>query len=270
MEPKMLNELVKLPHAAQIIYLQLLNRAAQGTVTISDRDLASSCRLSKQTITEGKRLLKNSGLLDFKSSKAQGTRYELGHELGHEVGHEVGHLNNSNTNDLELPPPPPPPPPQARTDAKIAEMERRIAALEKAVGQLTRTGEVGQATRTAEANPLDEVIAQWDSRANFAPLGSVGMTKLQAMLERYSASELIAAMDEAELANKPRMGSPYSGVSFVFFEKVLAGRREAKPPKEVKKDDGGIKYRVPRSDGAKPWRKRDTIGESFASETSVG
>lgn len=262
MEPKMLNELVKLPHAAQIIYLQLLNRAAQGTVTVSDRDLATSCRLNAQSITDGKRALKNAEFVDFKTERGKPTTYQLTPVQFRVQGAVHSDPNTNISNSIGLPPPPPPPPPPAYA-RRLDELERRIAALEAKSAP-------SAPVQSAPNEELDEVIVQWDSRANFAPLGSVGMTKLQAMLERYSASELIAAMDEAELANKPRMGSPYSGVSFVFFEKVLAGRREAKPPKEVKKDDGGIKYRVPRSDGAKPWRKRDTIGESFASETSVG
>lgn len=36
MEPKMLNELVKLPHASQILYLQLMSRAQNGTVTVDN------------------------------------------------------------------------------------------------------------------------------------------------------------------------------------------------------------------------------------------
>lgn len=263
MEPKMLNELVKLPHAAQIIYLQLLNRAAQGTVTVSDRDLATSCRLNAQSITDGKRALKNAEFVDFKTERGKPTTYQLTPVQFRVQGAVHSDPNTNISNTIGLPPPPPPPPAYAR---RLDELERRIAALEAKSAP-------SAPVQSAPSEELDEVIAQWDSRANFAPLGTVGMTKLQAMLERHTASELIAAMDEAELANKPRMGSPYSGVSFVFFEKVLAGRREGKattPPKEVKKDDGGIKYRVPRSDGAKPWRKRDTIGEPVASETSVG
>lgn len=263
MEPKMLNELVKLPHAAQIIYLQLLNRAAQGTVTVSDRDLATSCRLNAQSITDGKRALKNAEFVDFKTERGKPTTYQLVHlQVQFRVHPE------DNTNNVCIPPPPPPPPPAYAR--RLDELERRIAALEAKSAP-------SAPVQSAPSEELDRVIAEWERRPTFAPLDFPAISKFENLLKEYTADELIEAMNEASLGNAASEANSgrFSGVAYNFFESVLK-RLYKKPPvkavdrKEGKKDDGGIKYRAPRSDGAKPWRKRDTIGEPVASETSVG
>lgn len=265
MEPKMLNELVKLPHAAQIIYLQLLNRAAQGTVTVSDRDLATSCRLNAQSITDGKRALKNAEFVDFKTERGKPTTYQLT-PVQFRVQGAVHSDPNTNIS-IGLPPPPPPPPAYAR---RLDELERRIAALEAKSAP-------SAPVQSAPSEELDRVIAEWERRPTFAPLDFPAISKFENLLKEYTADELIEAMNEASLGNAASEANSgrFSGVAYNFFESVLK-RLYKKPPvkavdrKEGKKDDGGIKYRAPRSDGAKPWRKRDTIGEPVASETSVG
>ena len=85
--------------SAQLTVLHLLhenNRHGNtGTVQISDRELGHRTSLSKQTITEAKRTLKNRGLIDFKTDRSkprQPTTYTLTffNELGQNVGQSVG------------------------------------------------------------------------------------------------------------------------------------------------------------------------------------
>lgn len=88
--------------SAQLVGLTLLhlnNKSGNsGTVKISDRELMFRTRLSKQTVTDAKRYLKNIGWLDFSIDKQKVTTYtltffsdEVGHEVGHELGHQLGH-----------------------------------------------------------------------------------------------------------------------------------------------------------------------------------
>lgn len=88
--------------SAQLVGLTLLhlnNKSGNsGTVKISDRELMFRTRLSKQTVTDAKRYLKNIGWLDFSIDKQKVTTYTLtffsdkvGHEVGHELGHQLGH-----------------------------------------------------------------------------------------------------------------------------------------------------------------------------------
>lgn len=95
-------ELKRPPSSAQLLGLHLLHlnnrNGNSGSVQISDRELIFRTNLSKQTVTEAKRYLKNIGWLDFSTDKHKGTTYtltffseEVGHQLGHKVGHQLGH-----------------------------------------------------------------------------------------------------------------------------------------------------------------------------------
>ena len=253
-----LDELIGLPHSAQVIYLQILymnERYGQnGTFNLSDKQLMERTRFSKQTITDAKRQLKNSGFIDYRKT-AQGSAYEVGKAVGQEVGHMVGNAITTTTN-LELPPLPPPPPPPAYA-RRLDELERRIAALE-ASRQPSRASEVGDATRQAEIGEdekLDAVIAEWERRPKFAPLDFPAISKLKNYLGTHTPGEIIAAMDEASLANKAT--GRYDGVSFIFFEGVLKRMKKPKAKKEGKRDEraDSIRYSAPERNGASRWGK---------------
>ena len=93
--------------AAQLLVLHLLqlnNRLGNtGSVQVSDNQLRSATGLSKQSITDAKRRLKNVGLIDFHSSRGSTTIYTLiignqqGHPTGQKVGQKVGHSPRSNS-----------------------------------------------------------------------------------------------------------------------------------------------------------------------------
>ena len=70
--------------SAQLVYLHLLqlnNRSGNGgSVQVTDRELSELTQLTRPTITRAKQILKNRGLIDFKSDAKNprvGTRYEL-------------------------------------------------------------------------------------------------------------------------------------------------------------------------------------------------
>lgn len=85
--------------SAQLVMLHLLHEnyclGNTGTVLISDRELGLRTRLSKQTITEAKRTLKNRGLIDFKTDRDKphkATTYTIliSEKVGQAVGQRVG------------------------------------------------------------------------------------------------------------------------------------------------------------------------------------
>ena len=85
--------------SAQLVMLHLLHEnyclGNTGTVHISDRELGLRTRLSKQTITEAKRTLKNRGLIDFKTDrdkphKATAYTILISEKVGQTVGQRVG------------------------------------------------------------------------------------------------------------------------------------------------------------------------------------
>ena len=85
--------------SAQLVMLHLLHEnyclGNTGTVHISDREPGLRTRLSKQTITEAKRTLKNRGLIDFKTDRDKphkATTYTIliSEKVGQTVGQRVG------------------------------------------------------------------------------------------------------------------------------------------------------------------------------------
>ena len=90
-------EQMKLQPAAQLTMLHLLHMnncfGNTGLFYCTDDKLASLTNLSKDSITNAKRHLKNAGLIDFKSNPKkprQGTLYILPDEQGKEQGKEQG------------------------------------------------------------------------------------------------------------------------------------------------------------------------------------
>lgn len=85
----------RLASSAQLVYLHLLqlnNRSGNcGVVHISDRELNELTQLSRPTVTKAKQILKNRGLIDFKSGNRDprtGTCYIL-HKFSQPVSQSV-------------------------------------------------------------------------------------------------------------------------------------------------------------------------------------
>lgn len=97
-----LNEQERFVSSAQLIYLHLLhinNRSGnRGYVQVSDRELETMTGFAKQSITRVKQILKNRGLIEFKTDKRNpraGTQYTLnffiqGQSVGQSVGQNIG------------------------------------------------------------------------------------------------------------------------------------------------------------------------------------
>lgn len=249
-----LSALIELPHSAQIVYLQLLQLnecfGQGGTFESADRDLIKRTHFSKQTITQAKRELKNSGFIDYHGT-ARGTRYSLGQAVGSLVGTLAGNVNSDSSN-LNYPKKekrreelPPPPPPASASEARLNEIERRLAALEAQIGNVASA-----ATRALPG--MDLLVSEWEKRG-FARLDFVCTSRLAKLLESHDTAELIAAMDEASLANKAT--GRYGAVSYNFFAEVLKRRSK----KEAKKDERAdrVSYNAPRRVGDKPWERAE-------------
>ena len=87
------------PSSAQLVMLRLLHeyflRGNSGAVRISDRELSFRTGLCKNTITDAKRILKNRGLIDFKTDRdkpKKATTYTIlfSETLGQTLGQKVG------------------------------------------------------------------------------------------------------------------------------------------------------------------------------------
>lgn len=315
-----LDEMIELPQSALNVYLQIMHATYafghNGTVNLSDDDLAKRTHLAKQTITNAKRLLQNQGFIHCERGKGGiKTRYrllayqkldELGNELGDQLGDQLGQASRANTltstNIIREPPPPPPPRTPERViigeeigrlseqlgeaSRAIRQLETRLAYLEETalaerrgeeieLANLPRSFDAENLPRSEDEPPelpasrelaeLDALVQSWDGRTGFAPLGALGMSKLRVMLKRYGYAEMIACMDEAELANKAT--GRYGGVSFVFFEAVMERRHRPKKPRKPKptqkkgaSQNGGHEdsdYRMPERTGNEPWKRRE-------------
>ena len=120
-----LDEMIELPQSALSVYLQIMHATNalghNGTVNLSDDDLAKRTHLAKQTITNAKRLLQDRGFIHCERGKGGiKTRYrlvayqkldELGEELGQDLGQDLGQASRAitltSTNIIKKPPPPP-------------------------------------------------------------------------------------------------------------------------------------------------------------------
>lgn len=208
------------PPSAQLIYVHLLhlnNRLGNtGTVKISDRELGLRTRLSKQTITEAKRQLKNRGLIDFKTdrdSPAKTTTYtltffsekvgqELGQELGQEVGQEVGQsaLFPIHTRAIE-------------------DKEER----KKNKDEIQSRGrEHLKVVENEEEEEIDELMEYWE-HAGGAKLNQLILSELAALLKDHTMPKIKKAIDEASLGNN----NPKYGFSLNYLKLKLSDIEKA-------------------------------------------
>ena len=213
--------------SAQLIFLHLLhenNRHGNtGTVKISDRELGHRTRLSKQTITEAKRTLKNRGLIDFHTDRdkpkaptvytlplftlgqivGQDIGQEVGQTLGQKVGHEGFVSYTAHAKDLRL---------------KTEEINNNNTCTRE-LKETNALNEVGE-----HASDLDAIIDEWQESPCFAKLDFQLISELDVLLKKLGVSAIREAMDKAKRSNSNR-----NGVSFSYFKAILENTKGDKP-----------------------------------------
>ena len=278
-----LNEREHLASSAQLVYLHLLHlndRSGNGgVVQVSDRQLETMTGLAKQSVTRAKQILKNRGLIDFKTQKGKPTDITLplvGHPVGHLVGHLVGHpVGHSEANPLNLmraqtrvpeaaapspapcpapsptpltPPPPPPPPPITQPNPTQPAGARESES-DEAAGSVSYT-------QNPETPELIDVLDYWEDELRGGRLTFEHQSELEVYLNRYGLEWVKEVMKQASDSNKdPR------GISPKFLFAVLKSRANPKPKttKGGERDEQRDEYaKPPEYDFLDEWeRKRE-------------
>ena len=206
-----LNEQRPLTASAQLVYLHLLHennrRGNIGTVQISDRELGLRTSLSKQTITEAKRTLKNRGLIDFHTERdksRRATTYTLIFFVtGQGAGQKVGQTLGQRVGQPSLVP----------YTVHAKDLRPKDFPINNSN---TRTREVKEREELREISDTDAIIDEWQSSDCFAKLDFQLMSELDALIKKLGVSAIRTAMDKAKRSNKSSRG-----VSFSYFRAVL-------------------------------------------------
>ena len=276
-----LNEREHLASSAQLVYLHLLHlndRSGNGgVVQVSDRQLETMTGLAKQSVTRAKQILKNRGLIDFKTQKGKPTDITLplvGHPVGHLVGHLVGHpVGHSEANPLNLmraqtrvpeaapspapcptpsptpltPPPPTPSPPAATTTTTGA--GARESESDEATGSVSYT-------QNPETPELIAVLDYWEEKLHGGRLTFEHQSELEVYVNRYGLEWVKEAMRKAADGND----SPY-GIRPKYLFTILKNKAnpKAKATKGGEKDEQRDEYaKPPEYDFLDEWeRKRE-------------
>ena len=189
----------RLASSAQLIYVHLLhlnNRSGnRGVVQVTDRELNELTQLSRPTVTKAKQILKNRGLIDFKTDNRNphaGTVYNL-QIFSQSVSQSV-----SQSGDV--------PNIRVREDLKDFKTEDLLST--------------SAATRAcAPVNyDIDRLVERWEQSEAFGKIDMLIVAKLTALLESYTCDEILAAMDKAILGNGNKRGINYN-----YFEAILKG-----------------------------------------------
>lgn len=249
------NEQERLVSSAQLVYLHLLHinncHGNSGYIQVSDRELEYRTKLNKNTITTAKRILKNRGLIDFKTNAKkphEGTTYVLtffmiGQTLGQSsiqtLGQSVGQTLGQTLSNSFL---------------TSTQEDLRLKKEDKEKSTITANACAGvRVNRDFENEEIGEIVDYWE-QSRFGRLDFELISKLETYVKRYGFSEVKAAMDSAKESN----GSPY-GVSFAYFATVLENRQKPKL-KVISKGgekhgttSGGISYKPVTFDDSEPW-----------------
>lgn len=232
-----LNEQERLVSSAQLVYLHLLHinncHGNNGYIQVSDRELEYRTKLNKNTITTAKQILKNRGLIDFKSEKGKprkGTIYTLPiFILGQKLGQTL-----SNTPILSM------------------DKDLRLKNKDEDKSTITTIACAGACVnRNFEDDEFGKIVDYWE-QSRFGRLDFELISKLESYVKRYGFSEVKAAMDAAKASN----GSSY-GVSFAYFASVLENRNKPKNLSKGSEENAGtgtIERRKPKRNGNEEWR----------------
>ena len=236
--------------SAQLIFLHLLhenNRHGNtGTVKISDRELGHRTRLSKQTITEAKRTLKNRGLIDFHTDRDKprmSTTYTLpfftiGQNVGQDIGHEVGQTLGQKVGREGF---------VSYTRAGGESRPKTEDFLKNnndtRTRELKESNELKAVDAQEHASELDAILDEWQTSGCFAKLDFQLISELDALLKKLGVSAIREAMDKAKRSNNNR-----NGVSFSYFKAVLEntkGEKVIAKPGTVSRDYDAPTANVP-------------------------
>jgi len=274
-----LNEREHLVSSAQLVYLHLLHlndRSGNGgVVQVSDRQLETMTGLAKQSVTRAKQILKNRGLIDFKTQKGKPTDITLplvvGHLVGHSVGHLVGHsVGHSEATTLSLmrtqtrvpkaaapspapcpapsptplTPPPPTPSPSAITTTTTNAGARGDESDEA-------TGSVSY-TQNPETSELIAVLDYWDEELHGGRLTFEHQSELEVYVNRYGSEWVKEAMKAGADANN----NPH-GISPKYLFTILKNKANPKATKGGERDEQRDEYaKPPEYDFLDEWKRK--------------
>ena len=206
--------------SAQLLGLHLLHlnnlSGNSGSVKVADRELVVRTRLSKQTITEAKRYLKNIGWLDFTIDKDKVTTYTLtlfsdkvGREVGREVGQQLGQprlVSYTQLRDKEE---------ETRIDdGRMCEGE----VAEATKPQVSDTRTLPLSSPSQDANTIHD---EWLKAFPDTPLRGNDALKLEELAkEDYARTQAAIAKTRAANPRNP----------FAYFKTVFNGERSAPNP----------------------------------------
>lgn len=212
--------------STQLLLLHLLHLHNEnmncGSVQVTDRELISRTRLSKNTITEAKRTLKNLGLIDFKTDKhtpAKLTTYffseKVGQRVGQTLGQKVGqaglvcYTQNAGAMDGGESFPQTP----FKEDLRQEKKEDAGTRREQGDGELeTVAGAIP--LKSSFVNEFDELIEQWDESPCFCKLDFQLISELELLAKEHGVTTLLKAMEQAK-------HSQTKGVSLKYFLETL-------------------------------------------------
>ena len=202
------NEQERLVSSAQLVYLHLLHinncHGNSGYVQVSDRELEYRTKLNKNTITTAKRILKNRGLIDFKTNAKkphEGTIYTLtffvlGQALGQTTiqtaGQSVG---------------------RALSNYPLLNMDKDL--------RKKNEDPIHSQTRTRDDYEEDILLKYWED-AGGCKLNFMLISRLKNLLTKYGLEKMQTAL---ELANRKTNGN--YGFSLEFFENQLFGNNQS-------------------------------------------
>ena len=265
--------------SAQLVYFHLLHQnyclGNPGTVQITDRELSLRTRLSKQSITEAKRILKNRGLIDFKTNRDKphkATTYTLnffsemvGQQVGQRVGQTLGQaLGQSPRFDspirektrgqyadedeaADAPPstpalPPAPPIPPTPSPSFLPSFIHPPTP-QTGTPQLTDADANARAlplkSPSFDQDDLDALVEYWQRQKCGGLLSFEHQSKLAVYLQKKGKEWVMAMMDTASDKNGNRYG---------LSPKFLFGVIETELKEKTKKEDeksGGYHYEKP-------------------------
>ncbi len=210
------NESRPLQSSAQLVYLHLLhenNRLGNsGTFQLSDRELEIRTSLSKNTITEAKRTLKNRGLIDFKTYRNnpnKGTTYTLLFfaEVGQLVGQEVGQTLGQRVGQPSLVPYT-----AHAKDLRLKTEENEDEARARELKEANKLKEVNARTCEMDVHEL------WEYETGFKLTGSVAY-ELETLERTYGRESFHAALIKA-VASKDS-----ARLRFNYFKSILEGKK---------------------------------------------
>lgn len=198
--------------SAQLLGFHLLHlnnrNGNSGSFQVSDRELENRTRLSKQSITDAKRYLKNVGWLEFKTDRHKVTTYSLlsfkvGQAIGQVIGQQAGHSSRLSPR------------------LKSAEEEQRQRdAQEAAVGEsVTASSNVTAGAKPLSSPDANDIQEVWSRAIGYALRGNRALE-----LEQLASPDYDRALKAIERTSKRDDLTD----EFAYFKAVYDGLKPTK------------------------------------------